>query len=161
MNIIYIIKSLNTYKYYINSSNYKYTSLILHKFINSYKKYIINKNNFNKVYNIIDFNDVYIEELEKTNDDIIEKINNYIINNPNVIEETNNIIFNNLEINIIKNKKDKKIYLKNYYEEHKKENINKVKEYYEENKIILKRKSKINYIKNRHTNLSNNIDIYI
>ena len=54
MNIIYIIKSLNTDKYYINSSNYKHTSLILHKFINSYKKHI--KYFFKSIFKIIKFN---------------------------------------------------------------------------------------------------------
>jgi hypothetical protein len=160
MAFIYIIKSQNTDKYYIDHSTYSYASLILHKHINSYKLYIKNKIHFKSVYNIIDLNNVYIEILEKLDEcdeNIInDKINDYILNNPNIIDNTENINNNLDEIIIYKNKKtkeDKKEYLKKYYEDTKDENKDKLKEYYKNNKTEIKRKSRRYYksIKDKQT----------
>lgn len=150
MTSIYIIKSKNSNKYYIDYSDYSYPSLILHKHIHSYKSYIKNKINFKDVYNLIDLNDVYIEIVEKDVEinSLESKINEYIKNNPDVVEKIDNVKNNLEEVNIYKVKKtkeDKKEYLKKYYEDNKEENKEKLKEYYQNNKVELRRKSRRHY----------------
>lgn len=164
---VYKIYSKNSNKYYINYTEKTVLTAILNKFILDYKTFLLNKNSsFNSVFNIIDKDDISIQLLDKFDD--LNIVDNYILehknNNNTYIISKNNMIINKLEnINVVKNKRDRKDYHKKYYSKNKDEVKinNQNKKYYLDNKDNIK--NKINTINNnnkiiiKNTNKSKNI----
>jgi len=162
---VYKIYSNNSNKYYIHYTETTVLTAILNKFILEYKTFILNKNSsFNTVFNIIDKDNISIQLLKKF--DNLNIANNFILeyknNNMYIISENNEIVNKLQNINVIKIKRDRQDYHKQYYSNNKDENIinTQNKKYYLNNKDNIK--NKINTINNnkkiiKNTNKSKNI----
>jgi Ni,Fe-hydrogenase I large subunit len=143
---VYLIKSLNSDKSYVDYTSFKYPSQLLHNMINKYLTFIKNKKKFHPVFNIIDLNDVYVDIIYE--DDNLDNIVKFMSKYNNIME---NEINNNFEkINVVKSPSiEKNInYHKLYYNNNKDKYVkdeNVQKKYYEDNKKILKEKSKKYY----------------
>jgi hypothetical protein len=147
---VYIVKSKNSDRYYINFSKHKgYISMVLHNMISRYKKIGNKPEKYRDFFYIIALNELSIKELcgfDKY-EDALEYIDKYKNENEGFIklEDVRNYKYNGEVIKTGRGKVDKKEYLKEYY----KNNKDKYLDRYRNNKDVILGKMKIEYQKKK------------
>lgn len=148
---IYTIRSSQTDKYYIGSTcNKLYKRLGQHK--QNYKNYVGGTYHFVSSFDIVKFDDCYIELLEDFKCDNKEQLNK---REGELIRQLKNDIVNKVIAGRTKkewendNKDKLKAQFKNYYENNKDEKLKSFKKYYENNKEYLTNYNKSYYEKNK------------
>jgi hypothetical protein len=147
---VYVIRSKNSNKYYIDYSKHKgYICMQLHNMISRYKKNGNNLEKYRDFYSVIALNDLLIEELNGYDlfDDAMNYINEYKKLNDGCINgvRLEDYKFNEDKIICDKVKIDTKEYLKDYYKKNKEKYI----ERYNNNKEDILVKMKTKYIKKK------------
>jgi hypothetical protein len=147
---VFKLSSKNSEKYYIDYTKHKgYISMVLHNLITRYNKYGDNLERYKEFFYVIACNDIYIEELNafesyvEAKDYIVE----YKEKNDKYVNEMDikDYVYKEGEIRCVKEKVDKKKYIKEYYEKNKE----RYKERYQKNKETILKIRKENYIKKK------------
>lgn len=147
---VFKLCSKNTEKYYIDYTKHKgYLSMVLHNMITRYHKFGEDLEKYKEFFYIISYNDLYIEELGVYSTYV--EANDFIVDYKGQNDKYVNVMdikdykYNNEELRCIKEKVDKKKYIKEYYEKNKQ----RYKERYEKNKEVILKVRKEKYIKKK------------
>jgi hypothetical protein len=149
---VYVLKSNQTDNVYIGSTVKQYLSsrLSAHKY--DYKKFLKNESSYMSSFEILQYNDCYIEILELVNcscKEELQKKEKFFINNyTNCINNymNNNRLIQKTATNIFK-EPQRIEYKKKNYEENKERYVNYKKDWYSKNRERILQKRKECYIK--------------
>lgn len=137
---VYKVTSSNTDKYYVDYTKSKsYLSVVLQGLIYRYKKYGDIKDKYRRYFYILSKNDVSINELKQF--DNYDEMNIYLdelykdSNCINKSEHEDDYTYDTSDIRSVKDKVDKKKYMKGYYEKNKE----KYRERYQKSHMFEKR----------------------